>query len=69
MNDMVVKTFVCNGNVNNDLHVHTTTTFKCFHITLVKVAKFCGHSLNSTEVIKFPAKGKGVAQKTPSRSE
>ena len=39
------------------------------HITLVKVAKFGGHSLNSTEVVNFLAKGKVVAQKTPPRSE
>ena len=66
---MAVKTFGWHGNVNNDLHVHMKTTFKCSHITLVKVAEFGGHSLNSTEVINFLAKGKGVAQKTPPRSE
>ena len=66
---MAVKTFGWHSNVNNDLQVHMTTTFKCSHITLVKVAKFGDHSLNNTEVINFLAKGKGVAQKTPHRSE
>ena len=69
MKGTAVKTFGCHGNVNKDVHVHMTTTFKCSHITLVKVAKFGGHSLNSTEVINFLAKGRGVTQKTPPKSE